>query len=300
MKHLLLKNSLANVTVAPELGGALLSYNANVDGVLRAIFKNSVGATQVGSSSCFPLVPYSNRIREGKFTWQGKTITLPLNFLPQKHSNHGHGWQTSWTVLFHSDERVIIEYQHQADDWPFSYTTRQTISLHGPALELKLSLINTSSFDMPAGLGLHPYFTRTQLTTLHCDVNQMWDVDNESMPLSIIDAPVSLIGEAGLIINEHQLDNAFINFPAKAIITWPEWQVKATICSSSKCQFMVVYSPKNESFFCVEPVTHCTDAINLEQKGVLNTGAQVLKSNEEIEIFMKITPESINVTKCVI
>ena len=293
MKHILLKNADAKVVVAPELGGAIVSYQAKINNQLHPIFRQAIEKTSVKDSSCFPLVPFSNRIRNGSFDWLGTKINLPLNQLPEKHTNHGHGWHVVWQIISHTDNRVIIGYEYKADDWPFSYKTEQTITLDGTCLEIQLSLVNCSSVDMPAGLGLHPYFSRTAKASLHCNVSQLWAVDDESMPINIIDAPASIASEAGLVINEHCLDNAFINFPSTAEIKWPEWGIKAELSSSSNCRFMVVYSPENADFFCVEPVTHCTDAINMANNGVPNTGATTIKPNEKMLITMTINPTAL-------
>lgn len=287
-----IKDHLSEVIIAPELGASILAYNYMADDKCVAIFPNRVGAVDVTGTACFPLVPFSNRIREGKFSWQGDQIQLPLNQLPERHTNHGHGWQAVWNVDEQTETSLTLSYLHEANEWPFSYKSIYRIELQNGELLQTLTLINLSSGEMPAGLGLHPYFSRTEQASLNADVKQMWQVDNESMPVTVIDAPASIKSEQGMIISANQLDNTFIDFPAKAKICWPEWQMSAHISSSINCKFMVVYSPEKQDFFCVEPVTHAPNAINKHQRGIDNTGFSSLKPQQEMSVWMRVSPKT--------
>src|SRR5262249_47411364 len=60
--------------------------------------------------SSFPLVPYSGRIRDGRFSFQGRNVVLPLNFLPESNSIHGQAWQVPWQVVHHDKELAALEY----------------------------------------------------------------------------------------------------------------------------------------------------------------------------------------------
>jgi aldose 1-epimerase len=53
---------------------------------------------------------------------------------------------------------------------------------------------------------------------------------------------------------------------------------------------LVIFSPPERSFFCVEPVSHCIDAFNLAAKGMGDTGMRVLASGESWEATVHFTP----------
>ena len=293
MKTITLKDKTSEVIIAPSIGGSVLAFNVDIDGVKRSILRDASNAHSVHDSSCFPLVPYSNRIKAGKFDWLGETIQLPLNHRPEKHSIHGHGWQANWQVSGVTDNTAILTYQHDADEWSCAYLAEQTFTLEQGRLTISLSVKNMGNKDMPIGLGLHPYFTRTKLSCLKTDVDKMWAVDDECLPTVIEQAPKSLSSSRGMSINKNILDNALINFKQEAEIIWPEWGVKADVLSSVNCSFLVVYSPKNQDFFCIEPVTHCTDAINMQAQGHNNTGLQWIKPDEIVDIWMEISASTI-------
>jgi len=293
MTSLFLTTASARVEISPALGGAILAYDAKVHDQLVPILRNANKAKSVLETSCFPLVPYSNRIKHGHFNWQEKSITLPLNHLPEKHSIHGHGWQLPWEVTHQTDNSLTLQYHYHAAEWPFSYSVQQTFKLNNSNLEIELSLINNSMTSMPAGLGLHPYFSLTDKSYLKCSVDEMWSVDDENIPTELVDVPDNINNLSGMLIKGSNLDNVFTGFSGSATVIWPEWQAKANITTSSNCKFMVLYSPKNEDYFCLEPVTHCTDAINMANNGVVNTGINCLKPQEKITVLMQISPKEI-------
>jgi aldose 1-epimerase len=121
----------------------------------------------------------------------------------------------------------------------------------------------------------------------------MWAVDDESMPTQLIDAPNPMNTSKGLMMKGSNLDNVFTGFSGSATVFWPEWKAKANISTSSNCEFMVVYSPAGEDFFCFEPVSHCTDALNMSEQGEENTGVLSLAPQKELTITMLISPEEL-------
>jgi aldose 1-epimerase len=293
MKSIHLSNSIAKIEIAPSLGGAILAYEAKIKGEFLPILRQANQAKTVLESSCFPLVPYSNRIKHGQFTYLEKKITLPLNHFPEKHSIHGHGWQLPWEIIDKTETSLTLQYHYQTAEWPYSYSATQVFILEHNTLNITLSIINTANNNMPAGLGLHPYFSLTKDTLIQCSVDKMWAVDDESMPTSLVSPPKNIKSAEGLLIAGSKLDNVFTGFAGEATITWPEWQAKANITTSSNCQFIVIYSPDGEDYFCFEPVTHCTDAINMANKGLKNTGINYLKPQEKMTVSMRISVEDI-------
>jgi aldose 1-epimerase len=293
MTSLFLTTAAARIEISPALGGAILAYDVKLHSQFVPILRNAKKAKSVLETSCFPLVPYSNRIKHGHFNWQEKSITLPLNHLPEKHSIHGHGWQLPWTVTQQTDNSLTIEYRYQTAQWPFSYSARQTFTLDNKCLEIELSLTNTSNTAMPSGLGLHPYFSLTAKSYLKSSVDKMWAVDNENIPTALVNVPNNINAPTGMLIKGSDLDNVFTGFSGSATVTWPEWQAKADITTSSNCQFMVLYSPENEDYFCLEPVTHCTDAINMSNNGITNTGVNSLEPQTSMTVSMRISPNEL-------
>ena len=107
----------------PEVGGCITRYCLKTEEQVLELMRP---ATQAGLSvkdplkmGCFPLIPFSNRIHTGRFSFQGKQIKMPPNFTPEIHTIHGQGWKAPWTVCEVEENRAVIAYQHFPDEWPF-------------------------------------------------------------------------------------------------------------------------------------------------------------------------------------
>lgn len=236
-------------------------------------------------TACFPLVPYSNRIRDARFSFEGRDYSLARNFGESPHSIHGHGWQARWQLVEQDSGSLTLAYDHDAGDWPAAYHAEQRFILNDGALSVVLSLANRGPRAMPAGLGLHPYFPRTPQCTLSAAVEGMWKTDAEVMPTELIKADLS----HGLQTAETALDNCFTGFAGKAVIDWPERHASLILEADPALAFLVVFTPPGADFFCVEPVSHSTDAVNLVA-GRDDTGLKVLQPGETFTASLTLTP----------
>jgi len=292
MNIVTLHTAQSRLEIAPELGGSIVNFQVDINGETRPIIRQVNNPENVLDCGSFPLVPFSNRIKNGEFTWNDREIKLPINMPPTPHAIHGSGWQHPWQIVEQSDTKLVIEYRNHCPEWPFDFVATQTFELEAHTLTVRSTLQNLSNETMPAGLGAHPYFTRTAQAKVSCDLPQMWAVDDECLPTEMVASVFAANDEHTITIDEHVLDNAFMNLQSEANqpaqITWPEWQVQATLSASDNCRFLIIYSPENEDFFCLEPVTHCTDAFNKYQAGEADTGIQILEPNAMLKTEMQI------------
>ena len=255
-------------------------------------------STQVGLAaedptkmSCFPLIPFSNRIRNGRFSFQGKQIKMLTNFPPEVHTIHGHGWKAPWTVSEVKENRAVLAYQHFPDEWPFPYLARQVLELNGPSLTVTLQITNNGKSAMPAGMGLHPYFVRTPQASITAKTEKMWINDAETMPLRLESVPEIKLLNQGLIVTQNALDNLFTGWNREVLISWPEWNANLRIFADAPLDFLVIYTPSDADFFCVEPVSNVTDAFNMFARGEFGHGTKTLLPGELIEGKICFVPE---------
>ena len=289
-----LRAGRAELGVAPGIGGSITHYRwidgRQVRDWLRPASRSGLASGVADRLACFPLVPFSNRVRSGRFDFGGHAIRLPLNQLPERHAQHGHGWQGAWKVIEHGGGHLAIGYDHAADAWPFPYRARQEFTLTDDELAVTLSVANVGRETMPVGLGLHPYFPRTARCRLSASVDAMWATDAEVMPTALTDADPRLATGGGLPLSETALDNVFTRWQRQATIFWPEHHAQLTIDADPPLGFLVVYSPPGEDFFCVEPVSHCTDAFNLATQGRADTGMLTLDPGTSLSATVRFRP----------
>lgn len=289
-------SSAAMVRIAPAAGGAITRYTrAGPSGprdLLRPAPSRAVEGRVPTDMSCFPLVPFSNRIRNGRFHFQGRDVRLPPNFPPEPHAIHGHGWQASWDVVEVADDRAVISYRHPPDEWPYPYTARQDFLLVGDSLRVTLSVSNDGAHPMPAGFGLHPYFVRTPQTRITAAVDAVWLSDDDAMPTRLVPLPDDRRLDRGIDPDEVPLDHNFVGWDGTSVVEWLDRGGRLTMTARGPFGVLVVYTPSGEEFACVEPVTNVIDAFN-QARHRSDTGMLVLGPGEEAQGTVTFTPEDV-------
>ena len=290
-----LHSDTVSLDVCPAAGGVITRYcqeqdNRRIDWLWPASI-TAIGQRDPLGMSCFPLVPFSNRIRNGRFRFQGQEHQLPLNFLPAPHAIHGQGWQREWVVIDTDKQQLIIEYRHTPDSWPWRYCARQTFQLNPEQLTVTIAVHNESTQAMPVGIGLHPYFIRTPQVRVSAVADHIWLNDAEVMPLECVKPDPERDINQGILLDKVVLDNTYTGWPGQALIEWPEWQARLTINATAMLKFLVVYAPLQQAYFCVEPVSHTTDAFNLADQSDDDTGMVVLEPDESLSATVVFRPE---------
>lgn len=245
-----------HLAVRPDLGGSLAGLWHQGIAVLRSIEPELLRGPR--QSACFPLLPYSNRLGQRRFTWRGRAYTTQANFDDSPHSLHGVGWLRRWHVMSHEpgqeSSRLSLRYPHTPDGhWPFAFEADQHITLTPHEMQLDLALRNTDTREQPAGLGWHPYFSRHANSHLKMEVTTRWELDALKLPTS----PLAHEGiDAGL--GALDLDHCFGGWRGAALIRDERFLLRL----SSTLPYVVVFTPPAQAHFCVEPVSHVNNAIN--------------------------------------
>ena len=114
------------------------------------------------------LFPFPNRIREGRFTWEGRKHQLPLNDSTKKNAAHGFVCRRPWRVVDQGGDAASVwltgEFHASKDDpeeyplWPADYVLRVTYRLSQGRLRIEAEVANPDRVSLPFGLGYHPYF----------------------------------------------------------------------------------------------------------------------------------------------
>ena len=289
-----IRQGRASVGISPENGGSLAWFRWEGRGRdrtidwLRPAPSEARPAPDAGAMACFPLVPYSNRIRGGRFAYGGRQVRLPVA-AADPNFEHGHGWRRPWTTEHLERSRAVLRYRHEVDAWPWSYEAEQEIALDDDALIVRLTLRNLSAEPMPAGLGLHPHFPASPAARIETAVGGMWETDADVLPVRHADLPG---GQRTIEVAAAELDNVFTGWSRHARIVWPERGLSLDIEAEAPLDFLVLYTPQAESFFCCEPVSNATDAFNLASQGVRGTGLLVLEPGAARAAAVRFVPRA--------
>lgn len=255
------------VDLAPEAGGSIARFVVLGDGnkagdALRPATEAALASGTGKDSACYPLVPFSNRIANGRLLFGDEQIHVPLNWPGVPHPMHGDGWSQAWTVAGRDARSAELVYKHDGrSGWPFRYRARQTFVLDETGLVAGMSIENLEDRDVPAGLGLHPYFPCDAETELTCRLRGVWETDAEVLPLNHVPVPPAWDFSQGRRVEGLGLDHCFDGWDGRATIAWPRRGMRLELSATEAFRHLVIYVPDGQTFFCVEPVSHANGAV---------------------------------------
>ena len=241
------------LALRPDLGGAVAGLWHGDTAVLRSTEPAALAASR--AAAMYPLLPYSNRLGYRRFRWRGHDYTTAANVADSPHSLHGIGWQRPWRLIDSSVLEVVVELDHDGDaDWPFAFKARQYFALTPESFSVRLQFTNTGSGEQPAGLGWHPYFVKRARSRLHVELSDRWDADATQLPTRKVAQP-----GIDSDLSHLDYDNCFEGWHGPARIRDERFSLRL----SSSLQRLVVYTPTERDYFCVEPVSHVSNAIHM-------------------------------------
>ena len=241
------------LALRPDLGGSVAGLWLGSLPVLRSTPPAELGSSRL--SGCYPLAPYSNRLGYRRFRWMGHDHTTATNFDDNPHSVHGVAWQRPWSVVSSSASEAELSYTHTPDaHWPFAFEARQRFVLTAAGLEVHLAFTNREATPQPAGLGWHPYFPKRERSRLHIELTERWDNDASGLPTRHVPQP-GIDGDVAHLA----FDNCFEGWRGPARIR----DEKLSLRLSSSLPYLVVFTPENKPYYCVEPVSHVSNAIHM-------------------------------------
>jgi aldose 1-epimerase len=260
-----LQNGALAVELAPSAGGSIARFSIDGRDVLRRMATVDRQSGKGDHASAYPLVPFSNRIANGRLDFEGETFHLARNWPGVNHPMHGDGWCHAWRVVRADDQGAEISYEHAAagatGGWPFRYRARQTYTLESDRLTVTIALDNLEDRAVPAGIGLHPFFVREADTELQTLTQWMWRTDADVLPVERIATPPQADFARARNVNEVNLDNGFDGWTRHATVRWPQARLRLDLEASPTFAHAVIYVPPNRPYFCVEAVSHANGQV---------------------------------------
>ncbi|MEM9055067.1 MAG: aldose 1-epimerase [Pseudomonadota bacterium] len=269
-----LSHSGFELKLAPEQGGCVVSFKSHDTHLLRPADLRQSQSWDARDFAAFPMLPFVGRIDHGQFAFAGRSVALPANMPPEPHAIHGLGWQSSWEVESVTQTEVLLTHTHDGSVWPWTYQARQRFELTETGLSLSLSLTNTSQQRMPAGFGWHPYFPKAE-AHLKAPAIRTWTGQHTAPETA------SIIPETDLrqtrLVDELALDTAFDVAPQPIEISWPGRRLIMT--SEPIFSKLTIFTPQDARSFCVEPITHAPNALNMNLDR-RETGLRILEPSQ--------------------
>ena len=272
-----IRSGALRLSLRPDIGGSVAGLWHGDLPVWRSADPLTLAQPREGAN--FPLVPYSGRIGYRRFRWQGRDHTTLANFGDNPHSLHGVGWHRPWAWASDGPDRAQLSLEHAPDgDWPFAFEARQSFVLDAAGLMSTLAITNRADRPAPAGLGFHPYFPKRSRSRLHIELSDRWESDAGTQ------LPTRLVPQPGIDADVAHLDfdHCFEGWQGAARLR--DERLRVTITSS--LPYLVVYTPPLQDFYCVEPVSHVSNAIHMAEPA--RHGLRTLQPGETFEAWMRI------------
>jgi aldose 1-epimerase len=247
-------------------------------------------------SSCYPLVPFGNRVKDNRFQFDGVDYQFTPNTRWDRHYLHGEGWQSEWALGRRTPQSAEMTFTHRGGATPYEYRAYQQFTLNEEELTVTLAVENRGERAMPFGLGWHPYFPMTARTALQAPARRYWTEAEGWLPGEQTEIPSDLDFTSPAPLPNRWVNNGFEDWSGEALITWPEWHTALHLTADAifKHAFIfvsdAVFDPNfKRDYFCFEPMSHLANGHNLSDLGDL----KVLQPGESFSGSMRLRPSNI-------
>jgi aldose 1-epimerase len=272
-----------------EVGATLRSYSVAGQEVLDTFPPDQMPSGGRGQV----LLPWPNRIADGRYTFDGETHQLPLSEPALRNAIHGLTRWRNWTLVDQAPERVTLGLLlHPQPGYPFLLALEVAYVLSADGLEVRTTARNVGTRPLPFGAGQHPYFTvglpRIDDARLHLPARTRLLTGDRSLPRGT----ASLAGTAFDFTAERAIGPLVLDTCFTDLVPDPDGRVRVrlshpsgapavTVALDAAYQFVQLFSGETltdpaarRRGLAIEPMTCAPDAFNS------GAGLRILAPNE--------------------
>ena len=257
--------------VITEVGATLRGFSVDGRDVVRGFGVQDMISGGRGQN----LIPWPNRIRDGRYTFGGATQQLPLTEPARHNASHGLARYLPWVLIDKKADAVTNRVRiHPQPGWPGTLESTITHRLTQDGLMVTVEATNLGATELPFGYGAHPYLTVGESTVdeiaLTVPAASYLEVDDDRLlPLKL--SPVQ--GTAydlrdGRVLGSMSLDTAMTDLARDSDGRWRVRLVLgdryAELWGDETMRWTQVFTggPKRDLSVAVELMTCGPDAFN--------------------------------------
>ena len=303
------------VRIAPQFGFNAYSFRIPHRGEQLRVLVEPESDKQLrdgGFLFGYPILwPFANRIRDGKYSFEGENHQLDINF-KDGNAIHGLVCNRAWKVVEQGadDENAWISAQFDtrldADvlrQYPFEAIITATYRLQNESLIFEAQVENVGDRNLPMSFGIHPWFPmpftpqgKRSECVLKLPANSRWELEAQSVTTSstqliptgeIVPVDGEYDFRDGKALGDQFLDDVwtqldFDNDVHTCSVVDPHSGLEIEVEASPASSFReyVVYAPLDADIICLEPYSCTTDAPNLQNSGI-DAGLVVLAPQKQ-------------------
>jgi aldose 1-epimerase len=259
--------------VIVEVGGGLRAYTLGERRIIDGYGPERICDGSRGQV----LVPWPNRLRDGRYEWEGAELQLDISDVKLHNAIHGLAAWRNWTVTGRSDASVVMrQVLHPTHGYPFELELEVSYELGEDGLTVTITALNASERACPYGAGFHPYLAPPGLELIDgCEVRlpaaSYQLADERMLPYanaSVTKTPYDF--RSARALGDVALDHCFLDLEhdgegiARASISGPAGTT--TVWADSTHRYLQLYSgdtlaaPERRRGLAIEPMTCAPNA----------------------------------------
>jgi aldose 1-epimerase len=256
--------------VVTEVGATLRSFSVEGRDVVRGFGVDDMSRAGRGQH----LIPWPNRIRDGRYVFNGVTQQLGLTEPARNNASHGLVRYVPWVLVDKKVDSVTSRVRiHPQPGWPGTLEAMITHQVSADGLTVTVEATNIGADELPFGYGAHPYLTVGESTvddvSLSVPAGAYLEVDDRLLPTKISPVDGTLYDlRPGPVLGSTSLDTAMTD-----LVRDPDgrWRVKvvfgeryAELWGDEAMKWTQIFTggPNRDWSIAIEPMTCGPDAFN--------------------------------------
>ncbi|WP_369141138.1 aldose 1-epimerase family protein [Modestobacter versicolor] len=205
--------------VVVEVGGGLRTYRSGGRDLLDGFGEREMAANARGQV----LAPWPNRLRDGRFRWDGEEHETPLSEAATGNAIHGLVRYLPWQVVDRTSDSVRLQHLlHPQPGYPWTLRLEVGYELTPDGLRVQTTATNDGDEALPYGEGHHPYLAagaglHVDDCTLTAPGATRLETDERALPVGsaeVAGTPYDL--RAGRLVGDLVIDHCFTDLERDA------------------------------------------------------------------------------------
>lgn len=176
----------AHRAVVTEVGATLRSYTVQGRDVVHGFAVDEIPKGGRGQQ----LIPWPNRIRDGKYSFDGVDQQLALTEPARHNASHGLARHIPWVATEQADDRVTLRARvFPQPGWPGTLEANLTFGVAEDGLTVTVDAQNLGTTAFPFGYAAHPYLSvgeeRVDDISVRVPASSYLEVDDRLLPARV-------------------------------------------------------------------------------------------------------------------
>ena len=263
--------------VVTEVGATLRSLTVDGTEVLYTFAEHEAPRGSMGRQ----LVPWPNRIRDGRYSFDGVDHQLPITEVPRNCALHGLGEGVGWRLVSHTaDEVVLAGVIFAQQGWDAVLEVEIGHRVDDAGLTVTVLARNIGATRAPYGYGAHPYVAADLATArLSHRFTQELQVDPERLlPIALVPVTAEHDFRTPRAVADTEFDTALYAPEGSWEVALETDERRVVFWADDTQPWGQIYTNPTRDAMAIEPMTCGPDAFN---EGPTSDGVIVLEPGEE-------------------